>query len=79
MELWSKHPDMVAAWFLTALLLVAIGTAPWENVRASHPSGVVDVTQPRFELRLPGGVPNGLAEADHRSDSRHVEIHPEGP
>lgn len=73
MDMWSKHPDMVAAWFLAALMLVAIGSAPWENVRASHPTGVVDVAQPRFDVRLPGGVPNGLA------DGRFIEIHPEGP
>ena len=38
MDMWSKHPDMVAAWFLATLLLVAVGTAPWEKVRASHPT-----------------------------------------
>jgi hypothetical protein len=79
MTLWSKHPDMIAAWFLVVLLLVAVGSAPWEKVRANHPSGVLDVTQPRFDLKLPGGVPNGLAEADHRYDTRIIEIHPEGP
>jgi hypothetical protein len=79
MNMGSRHPDMVAAWFLAALLLVAVSTAPWGSVRARHPSGVVEVTQPRFDLRLPGGVPNRLADADHRNDSRFIEIHPEGP
>jgi hypothetical protein len=79
MDMWSRHPDMVAAWFLAALLLAAVSTAPWEKVRASHPSGVVDVTQPRFDVRLPGAPPNGLADADHHYDSRFIEIHPEGP
>jgi hypothetical protein len=78
-QIWSRHPDMIASWFLVVLLLVAVGAAPWDKVRANHPSGVVDVAQQRFELRLPGGQLNGLADADHRHDTRFIEIHPEGP
>ncbi|MGQ0562455.1 MAG: hypothetical protein ACT443_11335 [Gemmatimonadota bacterium] len=70
---------MAAAWFLAVLLLAAVGTAPWEKLRASHPSGVVDVATQRFEIRLPGGLRSGLDEADHRHDARFLEIHPEGP
>jgi predicted component of type VI protein secretion system len=66
---------MIAAWVVATLLLVAISSAPWENVRASHPSGVIEVTQPRFEVRIPGGVPNALAEADHHD----FDIHLGGP
>lgn len=79
MQMWSRHPDMIATWLLAALLLVAVGSAPWEKVRASHPTGVVEVTQPRFELKLPGSVANGLADTEHRYDARFIEIHPEGP
>jgi hypothetical protein len=75
MQMWSRHPETIAMWFLAAILLVAVGSAPWEKVRAVHPVGVVDVTQPRFDLKLS----DGLAEADHHFDARFFEIHPEGP
>lgn len=74
MKMWSRHPEMAAAWLLVMLLLVAVGVAPWESIRAHHPVGVVDVTQQRFELNLPAADDDG----SHHPESRFTSFGPEG-
>jgi hypothetical protein len=82
MRMWSRNSDVVAAWVLVVALVVAIGIAPWEKLRASHPAGVVDVTQPRFDVHLtrgPGGLHSEAADERHDLESRFSTFGPEGP
>jgi len=79
MQAWARHPDMLAAWAVALALILAVGLAPWEKLRAAYPAGVVDVAQQRFEVKFPGGAYDRGAEARHDSDLRDMTFSPEGP
>jgi hypothetical protein len=80
MQAWSKHPDMIAAWTIALAFVAMISFAPWEKLRAAHPSGVIDVAQQRFELKFPGGAHDRASEARHDSDLNNLSFdRPEGP
>jgi hypothetical protein len=79
MQVWSKHPDMIAAWTIAIALVATINFAPWEKLRAAHPAGVLEVTQQRFDVKFPGGAHDRAAEARHDSDLNDLTFGPEGP
>lgn len=53
--MWSKHPDLVAAWLLVLLLLVAVGTAPLSKI-GTEPLRIIDVATQRYDTKLPSAA-----------------------
>lgn len=53
--MWSKHPDLVAAWLLVVLLLVAVGTAPLSRTGTTR-TRVIDVATQRYDTNLPSAA-----------------------
>lgn len=80
MHLWSRNPEMIAAWGLAIFLVVTVAAAPWEKLRTSQPHGVVDVTHQRFELSVPAGLRSEAADMHHHHlESRVTTFGVEGP
>jgi hypothetical protein len=71
-----KHRDMVAAWVVALLLVVAVAVSPWDKLRANMPHGVVDVAQQRFSVDT---TASGSADRLHHRESRFDTFGPEGP